>query len=158
MFTLSLAKSNERAQLELWNNRPWRKRSTVHSAASQRARYWSWSSRDVRRLLQPSECVEICRKILVKSVTAPIVDTPRSYYRVGALEPERNQLICSFCGTSQQEAHRLIGATPKLPHAFICDQCVQRCEATIGSGSTTPVRDWLARRTGRHDTTIHHIG
>jgi ribosomal protein S14 len=111
-------------------------------------------------------CVGICARILVKSGTGPIVETPRSYYRLGAREPERNQLSCSFCGTPQHKAHRLIGSSPGLTPAYICGKCVALCEMEIGSGrragpaenAAAPVRDWVARKTGKHETTIHHIG
>jgi ribosomal protein L24E len=103
-------------------------------------------------------CLEVCRKILVKSGTEPIVDAPKSHYRVKAQAPERKQLSCSFCGTSQEKAHRLIGSPRDLQPAYICDKCVARGDAAIEGRDTASLGSWIARKLGRRDTTIHHLG
>ncbi|MFZ1989027.1 MAG: ClpX C4-type zinc finger protein [Alphaproteobacteria bacterium] len=45
-------------------------------------------------------------------------------------DDKRDQLTlsCSFCGKSQHQVRRLIAG----PTAFICDECVPRCETIIG--------------------------
>jgi ATP-dependent protease Clp ATPase subunit len=61
--------------------------------------------------------------------------------------PDPGKLLsCSFCGTSQQQAEKLI-AVP--PHMYICDGCVSHAHAVIaGQGQTvsTPI------------ATIHRVG
>jgi ATP-dependent protease Clp ATPase subunit len=113
-----------------------------------------------------NECLEVCRKILVKSGTEPISDqpanppkstTPKTYYRLGSQLPERNQLSCSFCGTSQEKAHRLIGSRPGKPPAYICDKCVARGDAASSARNKSALGSWFARKLGRQDTTIRHI-
>jgi len=108
------------------------------------------------------ECLEVCRKILVKSGTEPIADPPKSdspktYFRVGPQPPERGPLSCSFCGTSQHEAHRLIGSAPGLPPAYICDKCVARGDAALEGRSRASLGSWIARKMGKQDTGIHRI-
>ena len=111
-----------------------------------------------------NECLDVCRKILVKSGTEPITvplknsleTSSKSFYRIGS-QPEPRQLICSFCGTSQEKAHRLIGSPRRLPQTYICDKCVVQGDAAIGSGKTASFGNWIARKLGRRDTTVHHI-
>jgi ATP-dependent protease Clp ATPase subunit len=118
------------------------------------------------------ECLEVCRKILVKSGTAPIVDpsnvdssnndapksdSAKSYYRIGQQPQERGQLGCSFCGTSQEKAHRLIGSRPGLPPTYICDKCVDNGDAAQEGGNKASIGNWMARKLGRHQTAIHDI-
>ena len=40
------------------------------------------------------------------------------------------QLVCSFCGKSQQEVERLVAG----PGVYICDECVDVCNEIIGPG------------------------
>lgn len=118
------------------------------------------------------ECLEVCRKILVKSGTEPIVDAPqtdtsktdlsktdssKTYYRVGAQPLEPRHLSCSFCGTSQAKAHRLIGSHPGLPPTYICDKCVSSGDLAIAGGSMASLGSWIARKLGKHTATIHDI-
>jgi ATP-dependent protease Clp ATPase subunit len=118
------------------------------------------------------ECLEVCRKILVKSGTAPIVDSsnldssnndspksdlPKSYYRIGQQPPERGRLGCSFCGASQENVHRLIGSPKHLQPAYICDKCVARGDAASDDGNTSSFARWFARKMGRHETSIGSI-
>jgi ATP-dependent Clp protease ATP-binding subunit ClpX len=35
----------------------------------------------------------------------------------------KNTLLCTFCGKSQHEVHKLIAG----PTVFICDECVELC-------------------------------
>ena len=110
------------------------------------------------------ECVEVCGKILVKFGTGPVASPEKSTsFRVG--DPQRDLLRCSFCATSQEKVARLIGATPGLTPAYICDKCVDLCFAVIArevddsaTANTAPVRDWVARKVGVHKTTVHRIG
>ncbi|HKD79051.1 MAG TPA: ClpX C4-type zinc finger protein [Candidatus Angelobacter sp.] len=108
------------------------------------------------------ECIEACRKILVKSGTEPVTDPPqrsaKSYYKVSSQPREPKQLSCSFCGISQHKAHRLIASALGLPPTYICDKCVARGEAATGSGHRASLGSWIARKLGRYDTGIHHIG
>jgi len=103
-------------------------------------------------------CLEVSRKILVKSGTEPIVDAPKGSYRVKAQPSEREQLSCSFCGTSQEKAHRLIGSPAGQPQAYICDKCVARGDAAIEGRDAASLGSWIARKLGKRDTTIHHLG
>jgi len=128
------------------------------------------------------ECLEVCRKILVKSGTAPIVDSPtpsspetdssttdsrrtnlaksdspKTCYRIGQQPAERGQLGCSFCGTSQEKVHRLIGSAPGLPPTYICDKCVDNGDAASESSNKASLGNWMARKLGRHQTAIHDI-
>jgi hypothetical protein len=46
------------------------------------------------------------------------------------------QLVCSFCGKSQQDVERLVAG----PDVYICDECVDVCNEIIGPsmGLTQP--------------------
>jgi ATP-dependent protease Clp ATPase subunit len=103
------------------------------------------------------ECLDVCRKILTKSGTEPITVSPKSYYRIASPTPERNQLICSFCGVSQEKARRLIGSPAGLPPAYICDKCVAGGSTAKKGGNRLSLGNWIARKLGRRDTTVHHI-
>src|SRR5215813_9881092 len=108
------------------------------------------------------DCLEVCRKILAKSGTGPVVDprepaTPKIYYRIGPRPLEPPQLICSFCGTPQHKAHRLIRSSRNLPPAYICDKCVASADAAIEAREAPTIGGWFARKLGRRDTTVHHI-
>jgi len=133
-----------------------------------------------------NECLAVCRKILVKSGTAPITDpsessqklssqisprnelntsanlssefAPKTYYKIAPQPTEPRQLICSFCGAPQHKAHRLIGSRPGLRPTYICGECVARGDVARGARHKPSIVDWIARKLGRHDTGIHHIG
>jgi ATP-dependent protease Clp ATPase subunit len=107
------------------------------------------------------ECLNVCRKILVKSGTEPIADapkrTPKSYYKIKSQSHEHDLLSCSFCGTSQEKTHRLIGSAPGLPSTYICDKCVDSGDAASKGGDKSSFGNWIARKLGKHETTIHNI-
>jgi ATP-dependent protease Clp ATPase subunit len=42
-----------------------------------------------------------------------------------------SSLRCSFCGTSQNDAEKLISSPSGTPRVFICDECVASCAAVI---------------------------
>jgi ATP-dependent protease Clp ATPase subunit len=42
-----------------------------------------------------------------------------------------NSLCCSFCGTSQSEAEKLISSPIGTSRAYICDACVATCATVI---------------------------
>jgi hypothetical protein len=44
---------------------------------------------------------------------------------------------CSFCGKSQEEAKTLVAG----PGVFICDECVQLCQAIIDKKQETATRE-----------------
>ncbi len=104
------------------------------------------------------ECLDVCRKILAKSGTEPITAPPKSYYRIASPMPERNRLICSFCGISQEKAHRLISSPAGRPKSYICDKCVARGDAAKKGKNRLSLGNWIARKLGKHETRIHHIG
>ena len=105
------------------------------------------------------ECLEICGKILKKYVEKP---GSGEAYRIGAEPAGSRKLSCSFCGTSQDDVHRLIASSPRLALAYICDGCVERCFVAITENATVKnqatISNWIARKTGIHHTTIHRIG
>jgi hypothetical protein len=116
------------------------------------------------------ECLGVCRKILVKSGTEPIADqpiadqskrspktSPKSYYRISSQPPEQSQLVCSFCGTPQEKAHRLIGSPAGRLPAYICGECVASGDSVSGGENKSSIGSWFARKLGRHDTGIRHI-
>ena len=108
------------------------------------------------------ECLEVCAKILRKSGTESIIDTPKAYH-VGSETPQL--LSCSFCGNSQETVHRLIASSPGQVIAYICDVCVELCFTAITGQEARPaptnpaiLGDWFKRKTGNYNTAIHHIG
>jgi ATP-dependent protease Clp ATPase subunit len=105
-------------------------------------------------------CLAVCQKILKKSGTEAITDSPKSssksYYRILSHPREHDLLSCSFCGTSQEKTHRLIGSAPHLPPAYICDKCVAHGDARAGSRRAASLGAWIARKLGRRTTTVHH--
>jgi ATP-dependent protease Clp ATPase subunit len=42
-----------------------------------------------------------------------------------------NSSRCSFCGTSQKDAGKLISSPSGTPRVYICDECVATCAAVI---------------------------
>jgi ATP-dependent protease Clp ATPase subunit len=49
-----------------------------------------------------------------------------------AVEPEQGLLACTFCGTDQGGAAKLIAG----PSIFVCDRCVQLAGQVVRSGLT----------------------
>ena len=49
-------------------------------------------------------------------------------------EAEATEARCSFCGKSQEEVKKLIAG----PGVFICDECVQLCQAIIDREPAAP--------------------
>ena len=45
------------------------------------------------------------------------------------------QLLCSFCGKSQRQVKKLIGA-----RAYICDECIDLCNEIIDEELTSPAQ------------------
>ena len=49
-------------------------------------------------------------------------------------EPKAGHLVCSFCGKTQDEVHKLIAG----PTVFICDECVGLCMQILGYEGRLP--------------------
>jgi ClpX C4-type zinc finger len=63
----------------------------------------------------------------------PQVDMERSLPEVEAGQTRKRVYRCSFCGKSQEEVKTLVAG----PGVFICDECVQLCQAIIANKAPT---------------------
>jgi ATP-dependent Clp protease ATP-binding subunit ClpX len=58
----------------------------------------------------------------------------RSCRKRKAIQTRKRVYRCSFCGKSQEEVKTLVAG----PGVFICDECVQLCQAIIDKRPATP--------------------
>jgi len=81
-------------------------------------------------------------------------------------KPSDEALRCSFCHKSQDVAAKLISSPNDNPRAFICDECVEVCNAILEDDK--PKLPWVQRRRAHElveevppeklDTLIERIG